>query len=391
MIKFNLAAWQKISIAVLISVSLLVVGVWVFKREVGDVRPVILPPAKLGDKPETALKLPDGFKIGIFATDLGAVRDIEFSREGTLLVSSSGEGRLWALPDKNQDGRADQTKLLLDGRDKLHGLAFNDGSLYVAEETKVSRFKWDEASLSLSSEEKILDLPAAGRHFTRTIAFNKSGQMFVSIGSTCDVCFEAHEWLAAIIVSDVNGKNARLYAKGLRNAVFITVNPDSGDLWATEMGRDGLGDDIPPDEINIIRDGKDYGWPNCYGSKVADTDFNKSLSETACVSTEPPVFKIQAHSAPLGLSFIKSPRFPEDWQGDLLVAYHGSWNRSEPVGYRVVRLEIADNQVKAEHEFLNGFLSGSDIYGRPVDMDFDRDGSLYISDDKAGLIYKIAN
>ncbi len=154
------------------------------------------------------------------------------------------------------------------------------------------------------------------------------------------------------------------------------------------MGRDFLGDDLPPDEINIVKDGKNYGWPVCYGNRVYDSQFGGE-TPNFCLSSEPPVFEIQAHSAPLGLAFISSTQFPEEWQGDLLVSYHGSWNRTAPTGYKLVRLQVEGEKIIQQTDFLSGFLQGNRVIGRPVDLEFGHEGSLYLSDDKAGIIYRI--
>lgn len=341
------------------------------------------------------LTLPPGYILGIFAQNLGGVRDLEFSPGGTLLASITSSGKVVGLPDKNGDGRVDQAKEILTGLNKPHGLSFFGGKLFVAQESNVSRYNWNEQNLTATLDKKLFDLPRGGRHFTRTIAFNKMGQMFVSVGSTCDVCFEKQPFLAAVIVSDSEGAKPRLFAKGLRNSVFIAINPKTGELWGTEMGRDYLGDNLPPDEINIIRDGnpstgsgpRDYGWPNCYGDKTPDTSFNPSASKNTCENTELPIYKIQAHSAPLGLTFINSSQFPTDWQGDLLVSYHGSWNRSVPDGYKVVHMKVSGNQILSEEDFISGFIQGSQVIGRPVDLTYDVMGNLYISDDKNGTVY----
>lgn len=339
----------------------------------------------------TNLKIAEGFSIDLFATDLGSPRDLEISPEGILLASIPQEGKIVALEDSDNNGKSEKTSDVLTKLNRPHGISFHEGKLFVTEETAVARYAWNGQTLKATLEKKLFDLPKGGRHFSRTIDFDKSGRMYISLGSTCDVCYENHEFLAAVIVSDPEGTNPRLFASGLRNAVFITVNPQTDELWATEMGRDFLGDNLPPDEINIIREGKDYGWPLCYGSRVHDTDFDKKVyiqivPQPPCAETEPPVYEIPAHSAPLGLAF--------DKEGDLLVAYHGSWNRSTPIGYKVVKLDVRGNEVAGEEDFLTGFLpagaSGpSQADGRPADLIFDPDGSLYISDDKAGVIYRV--
>ena len=383
------------------------------KEKIGDVRPALLPPkSSIGENPSFPLDLPEGFKIGIFAPSasfgqakdkssgqatLGAVRDLEFSPGGTLLVSIPADGKVVALPDKNEDGVADEVRDIVTGLSRPHGLAFHQGKLFIAQEPRVVRYNWDEENLKATEDRVLFALPKGGRHFTRTVSFNQKGQMFVSVGSSCDVCFEKHPWLGSVIVSDAEGNNPRIWAKGLRNSVFITVNPQTDQLWGTEMGRDFLGDDLPPDEVNIIRESRDYGWPVCYGNRVYDEQFGQETQEY-CKDTEPPVYEIPAHSAPLGLTFIDSPQFPGSWQGDLLVAYHGSWNRSTPIGYKVVRLDVEGEAlhqtVQGEEDFISGFLPSSasglaQAYGRPVDLIFDKAGSLYISDDKAGIIYKV--
>ncbi len=335
------------------------------------------------------LKISSPFTIGIFAKSLDRVRDLEFSPEGTLLASIPVLGKVVALPDTNGDGVADEIKDILTSLNRPHGLAFFDGNLYVAEATRVTRYNWDQVTLKASGGRVLFSIPYTDPgHSSRTIAFNKNGQMFVSIGSFCDVCFEEDPWLAAVIVSDKDGNNPTLFAKGLRNSVFVTVNPQTQELWGTEMGRDYLGDDLPPDEINIIKKGKDYGWPNCFGNKVFDTQFNASGSgdPSVCASTEAPVYELAAHSAPLGLTFINSDQFPKEWQNDLLVAYHGSWGRPKFNGYKIVRLRVLENKVLGEEDFITGFLPA---IARPVDVIFDKHGSLFISDDKGGMIYKV--
>jgi glucose/arabinose dehydrogenase len=214
--------------------------------------------------------------------------------------------------------------------------------------------------------------------------------MYVSLGSRCDVCFEDDPWIGAVISATSEGKNAQVYSSGLRNAVFITINSETDKLWGTEMGRDFLGNNVPPDEINVLEKGKSYGWPVCYGDKVYDTNFG-SQTAAYCEKTVAPAYKIPAHSAPLGLTFINSDKFPESWQGDLLVSYHGSWNSSVPVGYKVVRLDVEGQNVTNETDFITGFIDGSQAAGRPVDLIFDEEGYLFLSDDKRGVVYIVGN
>lgn len=353
---------------------------------VGDLRPSLFPGTSITEKLQQ-LSDKGEFNISVFAKDLGKVRDLQLSPEGTLLVSNPSKGKVYALVDKDNNGEAEQIKEVYASLDQPHGLAFYEDMLYVAEETKITKLRWDNNVLETQPISTVMNLPKGDRHITRTVVFNNAGDMFVSIGSTCDVCFESHPFLASVVKKPFDGE-PYVYSSGLRNSVFIKFRPGTDELWATEMGRDFLGDDLPPDEINILREGWDYGWPVCYGSGVYDNKFGAKEAKS-CMATVAPVYEIQAHSAPLGLVFIDSPMFPEEWQGDLLVAYHGSWNRSVPVGYKVVRLEINGDGVVAEHDFLNIWLEGNTASGRPVDLEFGTDGSLFISDDKAGVVYRI--
>jgi len=170
----------------------------------------------------------------------------------------------------------------------------------------------------------------------------------------------------------------------------MALRTSTDKVWATENGRDLLGDNVPPDEINILQDGGNYGWPFCYGDHVLDTTFGDKTQEY-CNGTIAPAFNLQAHSAPLGLAFIDSRQFPADWQGDLLVAFHGSWNRSVPTGYKVVRLKVDGEKVSDQTDFMTGFLQNDQTIGRPVDLTFDSAGRLYVSDDKAGVVYLVSH
>jgi glucose/arabinose dehydrogenase len=390
---------------ILFAVIFLIVGmVFFFQRKVGNLGPVLLPaiqPTTSSTSPNPTtdtlnsdtqlsfLQLPTGFSINYFAQKTPGARDLQLSPGGTVLVSLMNSGKVVALPDTNSDGKADQNREVLTGLNKPHGLAFHDGKLFVAEVDKVSRYNWDEKNLTATFDKKIVDLPKnAANHTSRSLLFGSDGSLYISIGSTCNVCLEPDERFAAVVKTDADGNNPQVFAKGLRNAPFLAENPDTKQVWVTEMGRDLLGDNIPPDEINILQSGADYGWPYCYGQKIFDTNFNKE-SASYCDHTSAPTFEIPAHSAPLGLAFISDQKFPADWKGDLLVAYHGSWNRSVPTGYKVVRLKVEGNTITGQEDFLTGFLKGSQAAGRPVDVTFDSAGSLYVSDDKAGVVYLI--
>ena len=380
-------------LSITILVLTLAIGAWyIVKSRVGDIRPALLPVQKqerkqavVGRDVDFSVNIPKGFQIKIFADGLDSPRDLEISSKGTLLVSVPSQGNVYALV---QNGGRAEAKVLISNLNTPHGISFFEEKLYVAEETQISRYNFDEEKVEATLDKVVLELPEGGRHTTRTIDFNEKGEMFVSIGSTCDVCFEKHPWIGAVIISNAEGENPQVFSQGLRNAVFIKTNPESTKIWVTEMGRDFLGDETPPDEINILQKGH-YGWPVCFGNRVYDKEFAK-LSPEFCEDTITPVFEIPAHSAPLGLNFITSKQFTDDWQGDLLVAYHGSWNRSVPTGYKIVRMNVDGERVTGSEDFITGFLQGSTARGRPVDLEFDSQGNLYISDDKVGVVYIVS-
>ncbi len=385
------------------AILLLILGIAAFylysisKDRIGDLRPAFLPNSKnladeiskgqrVGEKPSIPLTIPDGFTIGVFARDTTGARDLQFTEGGTLIATLMSRGEVIALPDKNNDGNSDEIKVLLSGLKRPHGLAFYNGKLFVAEENKVSRYNFNETTVTTAFEKKLFDLPTGGRHYSRSLTFDTKGNLYVSLGSTCDTCIEKNEFISTVLISDSDGNTPRVFSKGLRNAVFLAVKPGTDEVWTTEMGRDFLGDETPPDEINILSDGGNYGWPFCYGQGIVDKT-QKEPTSTFCSSSKKPYYEIPAHSAPLGLTFIQSSQMDESIQGDLLVAYHGSWNRSTPTGYKIVK--ISTNGIPREEDFITGFIQGSNASGRPVDVEFDKAGSLYISDDKAGAVYKM--
>ena len=379
--------------AVIIGIILALVGLgavayyWQNLRGAG---PAVLPPprdiAKVLEKGKAApgdavdpaafpLKLPPGFSIGIFARGLPGARVLALDPGGHLLVSLTSQGRVVALPDKNGDGVADAVVTVLDGLNQPHGLAFEPGEeprLYVAETGQVTAYDYDPEQLKATGEQKIADLPPGGRHFTRSLVFlpsSRDHRLLISVGSSCNACEEKDPRRAKILAVDPDGGELTTFASGLRNSVFMAVHPLSKHVWATEMGRDYLGDDLPPDEINLILEGRDYGWPYCYGKRVHDDTFDPSGAHREfCGETIPSFIDIPAHSAPLGLAFFPA-EWPQEFRYNLLVAYHGSWNRTEPTGYKVVRykLDAAGNFIDVE-DFITGWLTPAGALGRPVDI-----------------------
>jgi glucose/arabinose dehydrogenase len=341
------------------------------------------------------LKVPPGFHISIFAEDVDGARMMVFSPGGALLVSESGEGKVVALPDKKHAGKAARTVTVLGGLNEPHGLAFYEGKLYVAENDKVRRYDWDEANLRAWNPKMLADLPTGGGHSTRSLLFH-GGKMYVSAGSSCNVCIEKDPRRAAVMESNPDGSGQKIFAKGLRNAVGLAVNPKTDTGWATVNGRDWLGDDLPPEVIvDLGKDGGDFGWPYCYGDRVPDSNFTKP-GDDRCKSVIEPKVQMQAHSAPLGLAFYEGSEFPAEYRNNIFVAFHGSWNRSVPTGYKIVRVKLDDKgqpQGGAE-DFITGWLAPGETkkgrwMGRPVGIVFGSDGAMYLSDDSGGVIYRI--
>jgi glucose/arabinose dehydrogenase len=383
------------------------------------IKPAFLPskiPIKNNKQEKTnfdlPLELPPNFSIYLFAQGLGRARDLELDPMKRLVVVSL-DGNVFVLEDKNNDNIADENKILLSNLKNPHSVQFlceQTCKLYLAEEDGVYIYDYDPEKIVATNPKKIINLPTGGRHITRTILIHNN-KLFISVGSSCDVCEEKDWRRGKILVASLDGSVVEEYARGLRNSVFMTVHPVSGEIWATEMGRDWLGDNLPPDEINIIKKDNDYGWPICYGKNVHDSDFDKKVYViNPCQFKTPSYIDIPAHSAPLGLAFFQEEGWPEEYWYNLLVAYHGSWNRSIPTGYKVVRFKLNKNgkfvneedllleeginkeallnEFVNEEDFITGWLDKDRAWGRPVDI-LIQPGEIYISDDKAGFVYKM--
>ncbi len=399
--------------------------------------PTPLPPSVSGIPPTNTISapvknttgfplvLPEGFSIEVFAKNAPGARVMAFDSKGDLWVSRMSKGIVTMYDVEN--GKVVGQKDVFKNLKNPHGLAFRHDDngdadiLYIAEEDKISTaivrrndisavqgtnvakmtdIEKVDLSLAVSSliqPNKIKDLTpsnTAARHKSRTISFGPDGRLYVSIGSSCDVCTESTDLPAKIFSMKFDGSDWREEARGLRNSVFFTWSFVDGRMWATDMGRDRLGDNLPPDEINIIERGKNYGWPICYGKNVHDTSFDKNTYiRNPCMEpfeTESHV-DLPAHVAPLGLTFIPEEGWPKKYWYNLLVSYHGSWNSTKPVGYKVARIILdAKGNVKGTEDFLTGFLTKDNkALGRPVDIMAQPGGVVYISDDHAGVIYRV--
>lgn len=345
-------------------------------------------PAGWSPAQDGAIHLPPGFHLDTFASGLDSPRFMAVNPSGDLMVSLPSRGQVVALPDGTGRGRADRVVIYASGLNRPHGLAFFRGFLYVAETDAVVRYAYRPGELTADKPEVVVrKLPSGGGHWTRTIAFGPDGKMYVSVGSSCNACEERDPRRAAILQFNPDGTGERIFARGIRNAVGITFHQRTGDLWATNNGRDWLGDNLPPDTILIVKDGAHFGWPYCYGRRVPDPDHGRP---DFCKTTALPAVEIQAHSAPLGLAFYTGDMFPREYRGDLFVGLHGSWNRSEPTGYKVIRIPMQEGKPVAPQDFATGWLQGSQARGRPVDVITGKDGALYVSDDRAGVIHRIS-
>ena len=337
------------------------------------------------------LRVAPGLAVHAYSTEVPLARVILFTPAGDLLVSRTRAGAVSLLErDRDGDGLADGHRLLLEDLDGPHGLALQDGWLYVAERTAIGRVRFDADTGQLAGPYAhiLTGLTTDGFHQTKTIAFGPDGWLYLSQGSTCNVCIEKDERRAAMMRMRPDGSEAGILATGLRNSVGFDWAPWDGALYATDNGRDLLGDDLPPDELNRIEPGGFYGWPYVHGTGVPDPDFGAGHEAEVAAAT-PPVHEFRAHNAPLGIHFLRAARLPEGFERTALVALHGSWNRRTPDGYKVVALQWRADGTIAEREFLSGFLGPDGIIGRPVWVTEGPDGAIYVSDDYAGVVYRV--
>lgn len=342
------------------------------------------------DRPAT-LKVPAGFTVAVFASGLRGARLMAVSPEGTLVVAKRAE--VVALPDANHDGIA-EPRVLLKDMAYAHSLAFKDGYLYIGTTPAVLRVKWARGEI-VGTPEPYVTLPSStpAMHTSRSIAFGPDGRLYVAIGSSCNVCVEEDARRTTIQVFDGPASNGRTFAAGLHNAVGFDWDPATGRMWAGDTGQEQLGDDYPPDEINLIEDGKHYGFPYFHGRSTASTvkELEGAARPVTAAQVVAPAFELPAHASPMGLTFYRGTAFPEPYRGSMFVAIHGSSQRaSGKVGYSVVRVTMKDGRPVASEDFVTGWLSGDTFTGRPAGVVTGADGALYISDDNKGFIYRVA-
>ena len=337
------------------------------------------------------LSVPAGFKMSYYAKDIPGVRFMAIGPDGAVYASQPGLGRIIRLPDANHDGIAESLKVVVTGLMRPHGLAFHKGALYVANTDGVVRLKLGANGVASGAPEYVNHYESGGGHWTRTIIFGADSAMYVSVGSTCNLCVEQSPERAAVLRFNEDGSGKRVFAMGLRNAVGLAVNPQTKAIWASQNERDNLEPDhenLPPEELNILVDGKDYGWPYCYGDRVPNPEYNDAAR---CAATVPPALPMQAHSAPLGIGFLaRATAFPAAYRTDLLVAFHGSWNRGTPTGAKVIRVRVVNGKPVGQEDFITGWQDAAGKrWGRPVDIVVAADGSVLISDDALGAIYRV--
>ena len=335
------------------------------------------------------IQLPPGFQINVYARGVSGARSMTRGSEGTLFVGSRGDGAVYAVLDRDGDQQAEEVLTLVTELNTPNGVAFRDGDLYVAETHRVWRYRDIESHLrSPPQPELILDnLPKDRRHSWRFIAFGPEGWLYVPVGAPCNACRPADERYASMLRMRPDGTGLEVFARGIRNTVGFDWRPETEELWFTDNGRDWLGDDRPPDELNRATGaGLHFGYPYCHGGDIPDPEFGQ---ERGCQEFTPPARNLGPHVAAIGMRFYTGDMFPEEYRNQIVIAEHGSWNRAEPLGYRLSLVRQEKGQVTAYEVFAEGWLQGGRPWGRPVDVLVMPDGALLVSDNQASVIYRI--
>lgn len=346
------------------------------------------------DISNNSFQLPPGFSVNLFADNLLAPRFLLLTETDDLIVSSTTEGSIKILRDADGDGSVETVSTLLSNLSSPQGLVFSGDWLYFSERDRISKVLFDHQSGKLAGKPELVigDLPYGHphqTHNTKTIGISPDRKLFFTVGSPCNVCEPEDPRYSAILRSELDGSSIEIYASGLRNSIGFDWAPWSGELYATNNGRDLLGDDFPPDELNLVTQGGFYGWPYFNGENIPDPNYGDKRPDLLA-SAIPPAFKFRAHNAPLGIHFIvNSSAMPENLNRSALVALHGSWNRSKLDGYKVIALHWDASGNISSSDFMAGFLTEKGVIGRPVDIAEDSHGNLYISDDLAGRIYML--
>lgn len=340
------------------------------------------------DKVLANVQLPAGFKLEVYADNVPTARSMALGQRGTLFVGTR-KNQVYAVIGKPGSGEKPTVRVIAEKLNMPNGVAFRDGALYVAEISRILRYDAIESSLDHVPAPKVVrdDFPKDGHHGWKYIAFGPDGKLYVPIGAPCNICDKPD--YAVITRMNPDGSDREVFARGIRNTVGFTWHPVTNDLWFTDNGRDYLGEDAPPCELNYApRPGLDFGFPYCHGGNIKDPEFGR-LGE--CSKSAPPVQRLGAHVAPLGVKFYTGNAFPQMYRNRVFIAEHGSWNRKEKSGYRIATVTLDGNKAVKYEPFATGFNRGDEVFGRPVDLLLLEDGSLLVSDDQAGAIYRLSH
>ena len=337
----------------------------------------------------TSIELPNGFTITVFADSLPGARSLTFGDSGTVFVGTQSEGSVYAVRDRDGDGRADQHFTIDRDLHMPNGVAFRDGALYVAAVRQILRYDGVEQRLDDPPEPVVVrsDFPAENWHGWRFIAFGPDGKLYMAIGAPCNSCLQEDERFATIVRMRADGSALEIVARGVRNSVGFDWHPSTGELWFTDNGRDWLGNDAPPDELNRVGAvGEHFGFPYCHGGTVPDEEF----TDRSCDEFVRPIRALDPHVASLGMRFYTGTMFPAEYRGHVFIAEHGSWNRIPPSGHRLTIVKLDGDRAVSYGPFAEGWLRAGRASGTPVDLLILPDGSILLSDDRAGMIYRIA-
>lgn len=340
--------------------------------------------------PLSSIKLPPGFSLSVFA-EVDNARSMALSPSGTLFVGNRNEDKVYAVKDTDGDYKADKRWVIASGLNMPNGVAFKDGDLYVAEVSRILRFKDIENHLSDPGQPEVVydKYPTDTHHGWRYIAFGPDGKLYVPVGAPCNICEPENPVYASITRINTDGTGMEIYASGIRNTVGFTWHPQTNELWFTDNGRDMLGDDVPPCEFNSApKAGMHFGYPYCHGGMIKDPEFG---DKRPCTEFTKPIQNLNAHVAPLGVKFYDGSMFPGQYKNQAFIAEHGSWNRIKKSGHLVSLVKIENGKSVGYETFAEGWLNHDtqEVWGRPVDILVMPDGSMLISDDKAGMIYRI--
>jgi glucose/arabinose dehydrogenase len=346
-------------------------------------------PASSMALPLEQIKLPPGFQISIYASNVPNARSMTLSPNGTLFVGTRSAGNVYAIVDRDGDHKADEVITIARGLNMPNGVAFRDGALYVAEVNRVLRYDDVEAHLKNPLKPVVVNdkFPSDKHHGWKFMAFGPDGMLYVPVGAPCNICERTPDRYAAIMRMRPDGGGLETFARGIRNSVGFDWHPTTKELWFTDNGRDWLGDDRPPDELNHApRPGMHFGYPYCHGKNIADPEFG---AKHRCDEFTPPAMELGPHVASLGMRFYTGKMFPEEYRNQIFIAEHGSWNRTTPIGYRISLIRLDNGRAVSYDAFAEGWLQGSQAWGRPADVLVMPDGSLLVSDDRADVIYRI--